>query len=125
MNFLQPEIDQLEGAENRWRGRAEFTGEEPFFRDHFPGYPLVPGVLLLESLRVTAEKALSQIGRSARLAAISRVRFIQPVTPPAELVTVVSLSEKDPFQVKAELLNANDEKAATATFRFVGFEEVG
>ena len=31
-----------------------FTGEEDFFRDHFPGFPVVPGALLTEAMSQTA-----------------------------------------------------------------------
>jgi 3-hydroxyacyl-[acyl-carrier-protein] dehydratase len=47
-----------------------FPPEEPFFRGHFPGDPLVPGVILTEALAQTAGIAAGQPGRGFRLAAI-------------------------------------------------------
>ena len=35
-----------------------FTLSEPFFADHFPGFPVVPGVLLLESMAQLAGKLI-------------------------------------------------------------------
>ncbi|MBL9122984.1 MAG: beta-hydroxyacyl-ACP dehydratase [Planctomycetaceae bacterium] len=36
-------------AENRIAGRKHFTGQEYFFAGHYPGQPIVPGVLLCEA----------------------------------------------------------------------------
>ena len=44
-------LDRLVELEPGRRGVAEYTlrGDEPFLRGHFPGEPLMPGVLLLEA----------------------------------------------------------------------------
>ena len=44
-------IDRLLSLEPGTHGSAEFTlkGTEPFLRGHFPGEPLLPGVLLVEA----------------------------------------------------------------------------
>ncbi|MCA9437675.1 MAG: hypothetical protein KC978_17960, partial [Candidatus Omnitrophica bacterium] len=97
---------------------ARFTGEEPFFRDHFPGYPLVPGVLLLECMRGTCMRALEFADRPVRLKETSRVRFIRPVQPPSELITVVRVDSESPLKVRAEIQDANQQKVATAAFVF-------
>ena len=45
-------VDRLTSLEPGVRGEAEYTvrGDEPFLRGHFPGDPLMPGVLLVEAL---------------------------------------------------------------------------
>ncbi len=58
-----------------------FPPEEPFFRGHFPGDPLVPGVILTEALAQTAGIAAGQPGRSFRLSAIKGMKFLQAVRP--------------------------------------------
>ncbi len=35
-------------------GVKHLTGEEPFFRGHFPGEPIMPGVLMIEAMAQTA-----------------------------------------------------------------------
>ena len=58
-----------------------FPTEEPFFRGHFPGDPLVPGVILAEALAQTAGIAAGQPGRSFRLTAIKGMKFLRAVRP--------------------------------------------
>ena len=58
-----------------------FAPEEPFFRGHFPGDPLVPGVIITEALAQTAGLAAGQPGRGFRLAAIKGMKFLRPVRP--------------------------------------------
>ena len=55
--------------------RKTFAADEPFFRGHFPGDPLVPGVLLAEALAQTAGLAAGHAGRGFRLTAIKGMKF--------------------------------------------------
>ena len=63
-----------------------FSGGEDFFRDHFPGFPVVPGVLLTEMMAQTAGKCLDaermEKGRGkAMLAQIRSASFRDWVRP--------------------------------------------
>ena len=49
------------------------TMNEPFFVGHFPGNPIMPGVLILE--------ALAQTGAVAAFGGVKNARFKQPVRP--------------------------------------------
>jgi 3-hydroxyacyl-[acyl-carrier-protein] dehydratase len=70
-----------ESAAGVWR----VSGTEAFFAGHFPGRPIVPGVLLAEALAqisgLIVGDALSGQGRLAHV----DVRFEQAVIPPAEV----------------------------------------
>jgi 3-hydroxyacyl-[acyl-carrier-protein] dehydratase len=55
--------------------RKTFAPDEPFFRGHFPGDPIVPGVILVEALAQTAGLAGGGEGRRFRLAAIKTMKF--------------------------------------------------
>ena len=46
--FLFVDRGEISADENGARGRHCFSGDEAFFRGHFPGDPIVPGVILLE-----------------------------------------------------------------------------
>lgn len=62
---------------------------------HFPGRPVVPGVLLLEALAQTMLCIDAPDGVGAPfLAGIDRVRFRAPVIPPAEVVLAVSVTDR-------------------------------
>ena len=77
-------------AEGVWA----ITGEEEFFRGHFPGEPVVPGVLLGEALaQLAGLVALGGAGRAAkgRLARID-LKFPAHVVPPAEVSLRASLT---------------------------------
>lgn len=57
-----------------------FAASEPFFRGHFPGRPLVPGVILTEAAAQTAGIAAG--GKASyHLSAIRQMKFMRPVGP--------------------------------------------
>ncbi len=58
-----------------------FPANDPVFHGHFPGDPLVPGVLLTEALAQTAGIAAGQPGRSFRLSAIRGMKFLRAARP--------------------------------------------
>src|SRR2546425_292294 len=64
-----------------------FVASEPFFKGHFPGHPLVPGVILAEALAQTAGIAAGRpvSGKTYRLSAIKLMKFLRPVPPETEV----------------------------------------
>jgi 3-hydroxyacyl-[acyl-carrier-protein] dehydratase len=66
------------------------TMNEPFFQGHFPGYPIMPGVLVIEAMaQAGAIIMMSEIeDREKKLAVftgIERAKFRRPVTPGDQL----------------------------------------
>lgn len=80
-------IDAIEELEpgKRAVGIKCVTYNEPFFAGHFPGEPVMPGVLIVEALAQTGAVAiLSQPdfkGKTAYFGAINNARFKQKVVP--------------------------------------------
>jgi 3-hydroxyacyl-[acyl-carrier-protein] dehydratase len=67
------------------RGIWNLDGSEPFFAGHFPGNPIVPGVLIVEALaQISGLAGAANSGRQGKLAHVD-VRFEQTVAPPAEI----------------------------------------
>lgn len=59
-----------------------FREDEEFFRGHFPGNPIVPGVLLIEGMaQALAYLALRGPASAVYLTGVDRARFRKPVVP--------------------------------------------
>ncbi|GAE92482.1 (3R)-hydroxymyristoyl-[acyl carrier protein] dehydratase [Gracilibacillus boraciitolerans JCM 21714] len=75
----------IEQNENRIAGKKNVTINEPFFQGHFPDYPVMPGVLIIEALaQVGAVAILSKEenkGKIGFLAGIDKCRFKRQVIP--------------------------------------------
>lgn len=78
---------------------VEFDGDEEFLRGHFPGNPIVPGVILIEACAQTAGLALAEksdvaptAARPPSLAKVRAMRFREPVRPrePLEIEALVT-----------------------------------
>ena len=80
-------IDTIEELEPGVRavGKKCVSFNEPYFAGHFPGNPVMPGVLIVEALAQTGAVAiLSQPewkGKTAYFAGINQVKFKQKVLP--------------------------------------------
>jgi UDP-3-O-[3-hydroxymyristoyl] N-acetylglucosamine deacetylase / 3-hydroxyacyl-[acyl-carrier-protein] dehydratase len=66
------------------------TINEPFFQGHFPGLPIMPGVMILEALAQVSGILLSQrlehTGKVAMLLSMDRVKIRRPVRPGDQLI---------------------------------------
>ncbi|KUJ65260.1 hypothetical protein ACZ90_48785 [Streptomyces albus subsp. albus] len=81
--------DRADGLPPRITARVFIGAEEPAFEGHYPGFPILPGVCLIECAHRTAMAALppAPAAGPARLAAVEAARFLDPVFP-GESVTV-------------------------------------
>ena len=82
-------------AEKRAIGLKNVTINEPHFQGHFPGNPVLPGVLILEAMVQTGGAAIRQfLGISddiAFLRTLDNIKFRKPVLPGDRLITDVTL----------------------------------
>ncbi len=86
-------IDRVSGIEAfaRATGLKSVTVNEPFFAGHFPGHPIMPGVLVIEAMAQTATVlAVASLGEAVRgspvyFMSVESARFRRPVLPGAQL----------------------------------------
>ncbi len=118
-------IDTIEELEPGVRavGKKCVSVNEPYFQGHFPGNPVMPGVLIMEALaQVGAVAILSQPewkGRTAYFAGIDKARFRQKVTPGDVLLLEMEIIKvKGPVGVGKAVATVNGKVAAQAELTF-------
>jgi beta-hydroxyacyl-ACP dehydratase FabZ len=71
-------------------GVKNVTINEPFFEGHYPGTPIMPGVLIVEAMAQLGGLLMSQklehTGKIAMLLSLDRVKLRQPVVPGDQLI---------------------------------------
>lgn len=93
-------VDRIERADaEEIVGYKRFAADEPFFAGHFPGYPVVPGVLLVECMAQTGGAGVAAMGGLDEaggepgvtfLASVDKARFRHQVRPGDEVRVVVT-----------------------------------
>ncbi len=70
-------------------GLKNVTINEPFFQGHFPGNPIMPGVLIIEAMAqvagILAFRSGAAIGSSVYFMSIEKAKFRKPVFPGDQL----------------------------------------
>ncbi len=82
--LLVDRILEINLEENEIVGLKNVTVNEPFFQGHFPGAPIMPGVLILEALAQTGGVLVHQKGYVKKIAVLLNVanaKFRKPVVP--------------------------------------------
>ncbi|NUQ66384.1 MAG: 3-hydroxyacyl-ACP dehydratase FabZ [Pirellulales bacterium] len=100
----------LQWTDDRIVCTKTFSGQEDFFAGHYPGFPLVPGVLLCEAAMQAGAVLLSRhlAGMQGKVPVATRmndVRFKRMVRPGETLRMEVSLTERlaDAFFLTAKV----------------------
>ena len=120
--LLIDRIDELKPGKYA-RGRKAVTYDEPYFAGHFPGNPVMPGVLIMEALAQTGAVAILSLpehrGKTAYFAGIDKAKFKQMVRPgdTLELETTI-IRSKGPVGVGEAIATVNGKLAAKAELTF-------
>jgi len=105
--------------ETKITGIKNVTVNEPFFEGHFPGHPVMPGVLMLEALAQTLGILVLQKeenrGKMGYFASMDKVKFRKPVFPGDTLKLEVSVTKHRARIVQAHCeAKVGEETAAEA-----------
>mgnify|MGYP003573880370 CR=1 FL=1 len=106
--------------EKKIRAIKNVTKNEPFFNGHFPGNPVMPGVLIIESMaQAGGVLLLSSVdeprGKLVYFSGIDGARFRRPVLPGDTLTLECELTKrKGPICKMRGVARVGDEKVAEA-----------
>jgi beta-hydroxyacyl-ACP dehydratase FabZ len=93
--LLVDRLLEVSEDKKRCRGLKNVTINEPFFIGHYPGEPIMPGVLIIEAMaQVGAALLLNDPeiqGRVPLIGAIDDVKFRRPVVPGDQLITEITI----------------------------------
>ncbi|MBD1401007.1 3-hydroxyacyl-ACP dehydratase FabZ [Pelobacter sp. M08fum] len=81
-------VDRIEEVDpgNKVNGYKNVTINEPFFQGHFPGHPIMPGVLILEAMAQVGGAYVTVVDKIEKdrvtyFVGIDKARFRKPVMP--------------------------------------------
>lgn len=103
--------------------KKNVTMNEPYFMGHFPGNPVMPGVIIIEALAQTGAVAIlcqdEWKGKTAYFAGINNAKFKQKVVPGDTLeLTTEIIKVKGPIGVGKAVAKVNGKTACMAELTF-------
>lgn len=120
--LLVDKVTEIEEGK-RIIGYKNVTINEPFFQGHFPDYPVMPGVLIIEALAQVGAVAMLGMeenkGKIGFLAGVDKCRFKRQVVPGDQLKLEVEITRiKGPIGKGKGTATVNGEIACQAEIMF-------
>ena len=120
--LLIDEVLELEPG-RRVVARREVRADDPWFAGHFPGRPVMPGVLIVEAMAQTGAVAVlaeeENRGKLAFFAGIDDCRFKRVVEPGDTLVLTCEIDQvRGPIGRGKATAHVGDQLAARGTLTF-------
>jgi len=114
-------LDEAELSDGKAYGKKKITGDEWFLKGHFPGNPVVPGVILCEILAQSTCVCLGSIGQNKVpfFTGLDKVKFRKPVLPGDTFETECEIIKvREPFYFCKGKGFVNGKVCVTAEFSF-------
>lgn len=115
-------LDDAEKKEDMAIGHYTVRGDEFFLQGHFPGNPIVPGVILCEILAQSACVLLQDAGKKGTLpvyTGLNHVKFRSPVKPGDTVETKCCIQRaKPPFYFAEGTVTVEGRLCVSAEFSF-------
>ncbi|MDE6712157.1 MAG: beta-hydroxyacyl-ACP dehydratase [Lachnospiraceae bacterium] len=115
-------LDDVEALDGMAVGHYKVRGDEFFLQGHFPGNPIVPGVILCEILAQSAcvlMKDAMEEGKLPVYTGLNNVKFRSPVKPGDTIETRCSIKRaKHPFYFAEGKVMVGDRMCVSAEFSF-------
>jgi beta-hydroxyacyl-ACP dehydratase FabZ len=121
--MLVDRIVKLDVENMSIEGYKNLTFNEPFFQGHFPGQPIMPGVMQLEAMAQVAGILLNKVndkeGQIAYFMSIDKAKFRRKVVPGDVLRMEIKVSKmRSRMAVVEAVAYVGDEKASQAELMF-------
>lgn len=103
LNNLYTLLSSESSDERTWTIHVKLNPEHALYQGHFPGYPVVPGVCLLQIIKESAESIRQQKLQYTQVASCKFLSAIQPMkTPELYFTLTFKETEEGDLPLKAE-----------------------